>query len=150
MTMTDDAFINRFEQGLVPAESFHHTDHVYLAFAYLMKYPVLEALERFVNALKRFAAAHAKARLYHETITFACFFLIREAIARSGVNDWEQFCIFHPELLLWKNSILTRYYNEATLKSDLARKVFIFPEKIDVTAPEGVPFRLDKSLEASG
>ena len=87
--MSDEELIHRFESDAVA--SFHHADHVRLAFAYLRQYPALQALEKFASALKRFAAARGKTRLYHETITHAYFFLIRERIARSGGADWEQF-----------------------------------------------------------
>jgi hypothetical protein len=36
----------------------------------------------------------------------------------------------NPDLLVWKNGILTRYYEESTLESDLARTVFLFPDKL--------------------
>src|ERR1700739_3850775 len=70
--------IQRFENDAMAEDSFHHVDHVRLAFAYLCEYPALPALERFATALKRFAAARGKAQLYHETITHAHFFLVRE------------------------------------------------------------------------
>jgi hypothetical protein len=67
--MSGDELIAQFECGATPPESFHHADHVRLAFEYLSRYSMLEALERFSGALKRFAAAQGKAQLYHETIT---------------------------------------------------------------------------------
>lgn len=127
--MTGDELIHEFERGAIPAGSFHHPDHVQLAFAYLTKYPVLQALEKFVIALQRFAAAQGKAQLYNETITFAYFFLIRERIARSTATGWEEFSRQNSDLLIWKEGILSRYYQERTLKSDLARTVFVFPDK---------------------
>lgn len=127
--MTNADLINCFERNLTAEDSFHHADHVRLAFAYLSKYPVLQALEKFVEALKRFAAARGKERLYHETITHAYFFLIRERIARSGSGEWDEFARENPDLLVWKEGILSRYYQPATLQSDLAREVFLFPDK---------------------
>src|SRR5438270_681257 len=67
-----------FESGVVPESGFHHADHVRLAFAYLRKFPVLPALEKFSSALKQFATRHGKTQLYNATITHAYFFLIRE------------------------------------------------------------------------
>jgi hypothetical protein len=130
--MTNTEFIHGFENDLVPEDSFHHSDHVRLAFAYLSEYPALQALDRFCTALKRFAAVHSKSQLYHETITHAYFFLIRERMARCGTFDWEEFASRNADLLTWKNGILSRYYQEATLKSDLARAVFLFPDKLVV------------------
>ncbi len=127
--MTGDELIERFERGLDPSDSFHHADHVQLAFAYLCKNPVLQALEKFASALKRFAAARGKTQLYNETITCAYLFLIRERMARCEGADWEDFARQNPDLLVWKDGILGRYYKEATLKSDLARAVFLFPDK---------------------
>ena len=129
--MTDHEFIDRFESGEVPESAFHHADHVRLAFAYLRNYPVLPALEKFSTALKHFASSHGKTQLYNETITCAYIFLIAERIARSGTQkpEWDHFVEENPDLLVWKNGILTHYYEDATLKSDLARRSFILPDK---------------------
>jgi len=127
--MSNEQLIRDFENDAVREDCFHHADHVRLAFAYLCEYPVLQALEKFANALKRFAAARGKTQLYHETITFAYFFLIRERMACHEGADWDEFAHRNPDLLIWKNGILSRYYGESTLKSDLARKVFVFPDK---------------------
>ncbi len=127
--MSNQELIRRFENDLLPDDSFHHADHVRLAFAYLGEYPVLHALEKFASALKRFAAARGKTQLYNETITCAYFFLIRERMARCEGADWEEFSRQNPDLLVWKDGIMSRYYREATLKSDLARKVFVLPDK---------------------
>jgi hypothetical protein len=129
--MSNQELIRCFESDAVPEESFHHADHVHLAFAYLCEYPVLQALEKFASALKRFAAAHGKTQLYNETITCAYFFLIRERMARYDATDWENFAHRNPDLLVWKGGILTRYYKEATLKSELARAVFLFPDRCE-------------------
>ena len=121
--------IERFERNLVPADSFHHADHVRLAFEYVRAYPPLDALARFASALQRFATAHGKLQLYHETITHAYFFLIRERMACLAVDNWDEFARENPDLLVWKDGILSRYYHAATLQSELARTVFLFPDK---------------------
>jgi hypothetical protein len=128
--MTNEQIIHCFETNTIPEHSFHHADHVRLAFAYLAIYPPLHALENFSAALKRFATARGKSQLYHETITHAYFFLIRERMARCSTANWDEFADQNPDLLIWKNGILTRYYHESTLQSDLARTVFVFPDKI--------------------
>jgi hypothetical protein len=128
-SLSNEEFIQHFETDTLPGDSFHHADHVRLAFAYLSHYPVLQALDRFANALRRYAAARGKSNLYNETITHAYFFLIRERMARCDCADWQEFSRKNLDLLTWKNGILTSYYDEATLESDLARCVFLFPDK---------------------
>jgi hypothetical protein len=88
--MNDQELIRCFENDAVPEDSFHHSDHVRLAFAYLCEYPVLQALKNFASALKRFATARGKTQLYHETITCAYFFLIRERMARCEAAGGEE------------------------------------------------------------
>jgi hypothetical protein len=128
--ITNEELITRFEKGDLPAGSFHHVHHVQLAFAYLSKFGQLEALEKFISALKRYAAARGKADLYHETITFAYFFLIRQRMSQNPTHTWEEFVTVNADLLRWQPGILERYYSEAMLRSDLARAVFLFPDKI--------------------
>jgi len=124
--MTD--LIENFEQGKL--EQFHHSDHLRMAFEYLCRYPALEALGRFSDTLRRFAAAQGKPHLYHETITWAYVLIIRQRMAESAnPRDWNEFARNNPDLFVWKKEILSRYYSEELLNSDLARKVFIFPDK---------------------
>jgi hypothetical protein len=131
--MTDDEFIARFEDGSLASESFHHSDHVKMAFLYLGRYPVLEALERFSTSLIRFADAKGKPGLYHETITWAFLLMIRERIARAGSEQsWSQFAAANADLLDWNENILKKYYRSETLSSDLARRTFLFPDKISI------------------
>ncbi|MGD1022383.1 MAG: hypothetical protein ABR880_06350 [Candidatus Sulfotelmatobacter sp.] len=125
----DERLIYNFENDALPDNSFHHADHVRLAFAYLSRFPVLLALEKFSAALQRFAAARGKTQLYNETITCAYFFLIRERMARCDSGEWEEFARRNPDLLTWKEGILESYYRAGTPKSELARRVFVLPDK---------------------
>jgi hypothetical protein len=128
--MTGDELIKQFEDGTTPADTFHHADHVRLAFEYACRYTVLESLEKFSAALKRFAAVQGKAQLYHETITWAYLLLIRERMARARrAQTWEEFAERNPDLLIWKGRVLTTLYRPETLDSDLARHIFILPDQ---------------------
>ena len=127
--MTGDQLIKQFEDGLTPPGTFHQADHVRLAFEYLYRCPVLEALEKFSAALKRLAAAQGKTQLYHETITWAYLLLIRERMARAGrFQTWEEFAERNPDLLIWKGGVLATLYRQETLDSDLARLTFVLPD----------------------
>lgn len=129
--MKDEEFIQRFENCTLPAESFHHRDHVRVVWLYLRSYSVLETLGRFSAGLKRFATANGKPNLYHETITWAYVLLINERIERGGrEQSWAEFVDSNGDLFDWKNSILKSYYHDETLRCEMARKVFVFPDKI--------------------
>ncbi|MEW6125961.1 MAG: hypothetical protein AB1757_02760 [Acidobacteriota bacterium] len=128
--MNDNEFIRQFEDCTLSPDHFHHQNHVRLAWLYLQKYDTLAAVARFSQGLKRYAASLGKATLYHETITFAYIFLIQERRARGGETTWQAFAEHNRDLLDWQDNILKRFYRETTLKSDLAKQVFLFPDKI--------------------
>jgi hypothetical protein len=132
--MASEEIVEQFEQGLAPGGSFGHVDHIRVAFAYLSRYSALEALQKFSAALQRFAAAQGKPGLYHETITWAYVFLIRERMLRSGRPlTWEEFAETNPDMLTWEREtggVLALYYLPQTLKSDAARAAFLMPDKV--------------------
>ena len=139
--MTGEELIRQFERGETPAESFHHSDHVRLAFEYLLRFPIIEALERFSGSIKRFATAHGKADKYHETITWAFLLLIRERLARAREcvgrsPSWDEFAADNQDLLKGKDHVLRCYYRDETLKSELARRTFVFPDRNSIPSQE--------------
>ena len=124
--MTDREFLAAFEACAVANTDFHHADHIRLAWIYLREHPLLEAIDRFSTSLKRFAAHHGAAGLYHETITWAYLLLIHERM--NGEPSFDAFRNAYPELFIWKPSVLTRYYTSETLASERARRVFVMPD----------------------
>lgn len=136
----DELLLQEFEQCTLDPGRFHHNDHVHIAWLYLQRYPVLDALTRFATSLRNFAASLGKHNLYHATITWGYLLLIHERINRRPSLSWDEFSAANPDLMNWKNSILKDYYSEKTLASELSRKIFLFPDRIPVkdnVEPEG-------------
>jgi hypothetical protein len=127
--MTENELVEGFERCTLPNTAFHHPDHVHVVWSYLRGLPLTAALDRFRNALKRFAAHNGKPGLYHETITCAYVILVNERMQANPASDWENFCGDNPDLLTWRPSILDRYYQPETLQTDFARRVFVFPDR---------------------
>ncbi len=129
--MTDDELLEGFESGRLPNEAFHHREHVRVARLCLQREDPFAAAERFSSGLKRFAAAHGKAGLYHETITSFYLFLIHERMAREDPHEpWDEFERRNPDLLEYRPGLLPRYYRKETLASPLARRVFLLPDRL--------------------
>ena len=127
--LADEELLERLAKSTLTSDCFHHADHVRAAFLYLRQYSLLEAVEKFSDALRRQAAAHGNAERYHQTITWAYMFLIHERMARAGnPQDWREFAQQNPDLLSWNDNTVKRYYRPETLQSDLARKIFVFPD----------------------
>jgi hypothetical protein len=111
--MNDDELIERFESLSLPEDGFHHREHVLLTLAYLRRLPVIEVLRRMSCGLAALARARGRPERYHETITWAHVFLVRECMARGGLDQTrEQFVAANPALFDRKQSVLQQYYCE--------------------------------------
>lgn len=124
--MNDRDFVAAFEACTLPATSFHHREHVRLAWIYLREQELIDVLPRFASGLRRFAASLGHAGLYHETITWAYLFLIHERMQRSAAETFEEFAEANGDLF---GKVLSDYYESATLSSDLARRTFVMPDR---------------------
>ena len=122
--MTDRDFIAAFETCTLPSDAFSHRQHVRLAWLYLREAPLLAALPRFIDSLKRYAASLGASGKYHETITYAFMFLIHERMSRADAETFDDFADANADLF---GPILERYYRRETLASDLARATFVMP-----------------------
>jgi hypothetical protein len=134
--MKDEELIECLENCTLSGASFHHPDHVKVVWLYLRCNSVLKTLSRFSEGLKRLAIANGKPNLYHETITWAYILLINERIRRSGREQtWAEFKESNADLFDWKNSVLKSYYQDETLRSEVARNIFVFPDKLSTHRP---------------
>ena len=128
--LPDQAFVDAFFECTLPADQFHHADHLRLGWLLLRREPWPAALARFCAGLKRYAISLGQTGLYHETITVAYLLLIQERQAREGAASFEEFASKNADLLRWRPSVLDRYYRKETLDSDLARRTFVLPDRL--------------------
>lgn len=128
-SLTETELFAQFVDTTLPAAEFHHEQHVHVAWMFVRRYGMPQALAEFTTAIKRFAAAKGAHSLYHETITWAFLLLIAERQARTPANTWEAFAAANRDLLSWKPSVLERYYAKDVLQSELARRVFVMPTR---------------------
>ncbi len=133
--MTDSEFLAAFEDCTLSPDQFHHRDHIRVVWMLLTERPLIEALARFTDAIKRYAASLGKPGLYHETITWAYILLVHERMQRRAHDDWQSFCDANPDLMTWNPSVLDMYYRQETLTSELARRAFVMPDRAAPAPP---------------
>jgi hypothetical protein len=130
MMMPAEEFVRAFEACTLPPAQFRHRDHVRLAWLYLRELGLPEALLRFATGLRRYAAAIGKPDLYNETITVAYLTLVNERMARQGpAPDWDGFAAANQDLFRHPDA-LRPYYRDDTLRSALARRAFLLPDRL--------------------
>lgn len=121
--------IRGFEACDLPPGVFRHFHHVLVAWHYARTMPTLRALERLIDRLRAFSAAQGVPDRYHQTATFAWFFLVVERLERTGRDaSWQAFAEANPDLI--DGSALDAYYRTETLREDpFARRIFLLPDR---------------------
>lgn len=128
--MTDEEFRRAFETLSLPPESFNHAAHVRLAWLYLKDLPLPEAMQRYRDGLKAFAANIGQPAKYHETITFAFLAVIRERMAKDqGSDDWETFKTANTDLFGSVPAMMGVWYSAERLNNADARSSFVMPDR---------------------
>jgi hypothetical protein len=129
--LTDDEFLESFENTSLPFVEWTHRSHVRIAFIYLRCQPFAEALDRIRTGIQRYNAAHGvpntPTRGYHETVTVAFTTLVASARQRAAESiDSQSF--LESNLFLLDKRVLKRYYSDALLGSATAKSAFVPPD----------------------
>lgn len=117
--------VDRLERCLLAKNEFHHRDHLTVATVYLYSGDFSSAVERMRASLKRFAAHHNVAGLYHETLT--CFWLqqVELRLDRSLCLS-ESVQRIHEQLA--GKDLPFAYYSRELLNSPEAKRTWIQPD----------------------
>ena len=127
--LTDDELMEQFQRTTLPTTSFDHRQHVRVAWLFVTRFGMPNAITAFSDALRRFAAAKGAHHLYHVTVTWAYLLLINQRQQTCRAADWKTFAATNADLLRWKPSILDEYYTSDALWSDVARHSFVMPDR---------------------
>ena len=122
-----EALVRAFEARTVDAGSFTHRDHVAVAYALLKRRSFLEASACYGSCLQAIATRAGAARKFNTTITLAFLGLIAERMDGSDAGTFETFICENADLL--DRNPLSPWYSPARLDSDLARRIFLLPDK---------------------
>ena len=125
--LSDEEFVCAFESCEFPGASFHHADHVRLAWIYVCQFGEQGATERMLAGIPRFASHNGSPQKFHYTQTCAWVRLIAAAQRESaGLKIFWEFVVAHPELL--DANALGRYYSKTVLESPAARVGWVEPD----------------------
>ena len=126
--MNDEMLFQHFEENTLPLEDMTHLLHIRIAWIYLKRMPLPEAMIGIRDGLRRFTIRASAPEKYHETITFSLLVLLAERMRRSPQLDWDGFVKANQDLLdNWKSGLEARY-TAKVLYSEEARCGFLLPE----------------------
>ena len=127
-TPTVSDVVRAFEERRTVRGALNHREHVMIAWHYARTRPAPQALVDLARGIQELAVALGKEGLYHETLTWAWFSLVRERLERVGRDaSWEEFEAASPDIL--SGTAIFDLYDRATLDSPLARRVFLMPDR---------------------
>lgn len=128
--MTDQELLDGFMDGTLPPSEMHHTNHVRIVWADLSRCALEISLQRQLSGLRNFTRRHGAESKFHATITWAFVLLVHERMQRGPAEaSWETFAAANADLMTYTPSPLDAYYTQETLRSDLARRVFVLPDR---------------------
>ncbi|MEO0369034.1 MAG: hypothetical protein AAF197_09655, partial [Pseudomonadota bacterium] len=125
---SSEVILERFEKLRISPEEFGHLEHLRLAYEMLDKYSFLDATYRYASTIKAMARQAGAPEKYNTTITFAFMGLVAERRRVAKSENFDEFLQASPELQ--QHELLGSWYSDARLYSELARSIFVLPDKV--------------------
>jgi hypothetical protein len=128
--MNDEEFLAAFEGCAL--EEFHHRDHVKVAYLYLRRCSLAEAIVKVRAGLQALAAAWGAPaddleKGYHETMTQAWVRLVEVKLRDGGgAENADAFCEREAELM--QKNCLELFYSRERLFTWTAKREYVEPD----------------------
>ncbi len=128
MVLSDNQFIDAFEQKLLSPDEFNHQGHLRLAWLYLQQYSLEIAIEKLNSGIGEYASSLGAVQKFHCTLTTAITKIIHQRVQQCGGSSFELFIAKNQDLLTNMQTLILSYYSEPLLNSTAARVNFVAPD----------------------
>ena len=118
--------LQALQEILASRGAFGHREHLELAWNLLRRYPIDEAAEIMVAAIRHVARLHGAEDKYHETMTRAWLHFVAVHTQRWGAESFEAFVERNPDLL--DRTLIERFYSPELIFSESARVAWAVPD----------------------
>jgi len=132
VTPEDEAFVAAFQAGQIANQSFHHRDHLRLAWVQIRRLGLERASEVVTTGIRRFAAHHGSAERYNDTMTRFWLRLVGLGISRNPELTFEQLLAREPHLL--DKSLPFKHWSRHRLTGPEAKQGWVDPDLIQLPA----------------
>ena len=135
--MNDKEFITSFENCSIPREQWSHEAHLRMAWIYLTRHPLEQALDKICSGIRRYnMAVTGSTDQYHHTVTVAFSRLVAARLAPA--MDYAAFRDANPDLYASRPPVLASFYSDELLFSAQAKKDWLEPDLRCLPPPAGV------------
>ncbi|MBV1911668.1 MAG: hypothetical protein KUG78_20415 [Kangiellaceae bacterium] len=129
MMLSDEQFISEFEAMTLEPQYFSHRGHIRISWLYLNQFNFDLACEKIEFGINRYATSLGAKDKFHCTLTRVLVVLIYGRMKKSSHKSWQNFIINNSDLVNNAQELISEYYSEELINSELARKLFVKPDK---------------------
>ena len=126
---SDEEFLRQFERLELDPDLFDHRGHLRLAWLYLQRLPLDEAIERTTRGIRAYANSLGAPGKFRHTMTEAIVRIMAKRVETGRAETLEEFLADNPELLTDLPRVLARHYSPGRLDSEAARHRFLSPDR---------------------
>src|SRR5689334_21904663 len=108
LDLNDDEFLATFERAGFDRNGFPHRAHLRMAWLYVRRLGVDEAIERVTAGIRHMARSTGQPHLYHDTLTRAWVYVVA-SLSHPEVSTFDRILEARPELL--DKHYLLRHYS---------------------------------------
>lgn len=122
-----------FEAQAIDNTTFHHAEHVEVAYGLLKRYDFIDAAAIYAKGIRSISSRAGAPEKFNLTITYAFMSLIAERMTECVHSSFERFADANPDLM--SSSLLAKWYSAERLYSKSARRTFLLPHAINTDRP---------------
>jgi len=138
MEISDDKFLEHFENQTLPLDLFDHRGHLRLAWLYLPKYPLLIAIDKVTTGIKVYANSLGATDKFQHTLTEAIVRIMAIRMKNGDADTLEEYLTDNQDLVEDMPAVVATHYSYDLLNSERARTEFVSPDLAEITPQEAV------------
>ena len=126
--LDDDSFLTQLEEALLSPKLFDHEAHLRMAWLYLRKYGLQNAIAQACSTIQKFDQIHGSGSKFHLTLTVASVKVVHHFMQKSNTSDFQDFMHEFPVLRTDFFRLLLQHYGQDVLQSKLAKTSYVKPD----------------------
>jgi hypothetical protein len=127
--LSDEVFLTQFESQILPKECFNHIGHLRLAYLYLQKLELPQAIDKTSQGIIDYADSLGVKDKFHATITYAIVSLMFVRQSESPTPNWQAFIELNEDMATQCMPLLETYFSSDLLMSEKAKNQRVAPDK---------------------
>ena len=125
--LTDSEFEIQFESCQLLPDLFNHEAHLRLAWIYINKYGLDEAIDKICVQLSNYTKHLGAGDKFNKTVTIAAIRAVYHFMLKSNSDTFKKFIAAHPDLKFRFKELLNTHYG-FNIFSEKAKKEYLEPD----------------------